>query len=70
MESIIQNTGSQRYTVFPIRYPNLWKFYKQHISTFWTVEEVKLTDDLVDWKDRLNDNEKYFIKNVLSFFDT
>jgi len=68
MESIIQNTGSQRYTVFPIRYPNLWKFYKQHISTFWTVEEVKLTDDLVDWKDRLNDNERYFIKNILAFF--
>jgi len=68
MESIIQNTGSQRYTVFPIRYPNLWRFYKQHISTFWTVEEVKLTDDLVDWKDRLNQNEKYFIKNILAFF--
>ena len=68
MESIIQNTGSQRYTVFPIRYPNLWKFYKQHLSTFWTVEEVKLTDDLVDWKDRLNDNERYFIKNILAFF--
>lgn len=68
MESIIQNTGSQRYTVFPIRYPNLWKFYKQHISTFWTVEEVKLTDDLVDWNDRLNDNERYFIKNILAFF--
>jgi ribonucleoside-diphosphate reductase beta chain len=68
MESIIQNTGSQRYTVFPIRYPNLWRFYKQHISTFWTVEEVKLTDDLVDWKDRLNDNERFFIKNILAFF--
>ena len=54
MESIIQNTGSQRYTVFPIRYPNLWKFYKQHLSTFWTAEEVKLTDDLVDWNNRLN----------------
>ena len=67
-ESIIQNTGSQRYTVFPIRYQNLWKFYKQHISTFWTVEEVKLTDDLVDWNNKLNDNERYFIKNVLAFF--
>ena len=68
MESIIQNTGSQRYTVFPIRYPNLWKFYKQHLSTFWTVEEVKLTDDLVDWKERLNENERFFIKNILAFF--
>jgi ribonucleoside-diphosphate reductase beta chain len=68
MESIIQNQGSARYTVFPIHYHNLWKFYKQHLSTFWTVEEIKLTDDLVDWKDRLNDNERYFIKNVLAFF--
>ena len=68
MESIIQNTGSQRYTVFPIRYQNLWKFYKQHISTFWTVEEVKLTDDLVDWNNKLNDNERWFVKNVLAFF--
>ena len=68
MESIIQNTGSQRYTVFPIRYHNLWKFYKQHLSTFWTVEEIKLTDDLTDWNSRLNDNERYFIKNILAFF--
>ena len=68
MESIIQNTGSQRYTVFPIRYPNLWKFYKQHLATFWTVEEVKLTDDLVDWNNKLNADEKHFIKNVLAFF--
>jgi ribonucleoside-diphosphate reductase beta chain len=68
MESIIKNEGSERYTVFPLRYHNLWKFYKDHISTFWTVEEVKLTDDLVDWNNKLNDNERYFIKNILAFF--
>lgn len=67
-ESIIKNTGSARYTVFPIRYHNLWKFYKQHLGTFWTAEEVKLTDDLVDWKNKLNDNERWFIKNILAFF--
>jgi ribonucleoside-diphosphate reductase beta chain len=68
MTSIIKNTGSERYTVFPIRYPNLWKFYKDHLSTFWTVEEIRLTDDLVDWNNKLNDNERHFIKNVLAFF--
>jgi ribonucleoside-diphosphate reductase beta chain len=67
-ESIIKNSGSARYTVFPIRYHNLWKLYKQHLSTFWTAEEVKLTDDLVDWKNKLNDNERWFIKNILAFF--
>lgn len=68
MESIIKNTGSDRYTIFPIKHPNLWKFYKQHLATFWTAEEIKLTDDLVDWNNKLNENEKYFIKNVLAFF--
>jgi ribonucleoside-diphosphate reductase beta chain len=68
MTSIIKNTGSERYTVFPIRYHNLWKFYKDHLSTFWTTEEIRLTDDLVDWNNKLNDNEKHFIKNVLAFF--
>ena len=46
----------------------MWKFYKDHLSTFWTVEEIRLTDDLVDWNNKLNDNERHFIKNVLAFF--
>jgi ribonucleoside-diphosphate reductase beta chain len=68
MESIIKDQSNSRYTVFPIKYHNLWTFYKQHLSTFWTAEEIKLTDDLVDWNSKLNDNERYFIKNILAFF--
>jgi ribonucleoside-diphosphate reductase beta chain len=66
--SIIKNTGSERYTVFPIRYPNLWKYYKDHQATFWSLEEIRLTDDLDDWNNKLNNNEKHFVKNVLAFF--
>jgi ribonucleoside-diphosphate reductase beta chain len=66
-ESIIKNPGTDRFCVFPIEHDNLWDFYKKHISTFWTVEEVLLSDDLTDWK-KLSDNERYFIKNVLAFF--
>jgi ribonucleoside-diphosphate reductase beta chain len=68
MESIIKAEGSDRYTVFPIKYHNLWKFYKDHIATFWTVEEIRLSDDLVDWNEKLTDNERYFLKNILAFF--
>ena len=67
MESIIKNSGSSRYTVFPIRYHNLWSFYKKHLAAFWTAEEIDLQQDLSDWE-RLNDGEKYFVKNVLAFF--
>ena len=66
--SIIKNIGSDRYTVFPLRYHNLWKFYKDHVAAFWSVEEIRLSDDLVDWNERLNDNERFFVKNVLAFF--
>jgi ribonucleoside-diphosphate reductase beta chain len=66
-ESIIKNPGADRFCVFPIQYQNLWEFYKKHISTLWTVEDVLLSDDLSDWK-KLNDNERYFINNVLAFF--
>jgi ribonucleoside-diphosphate reductase beta chain len=66
-ESIIKNPGTDRFCVFPIEHDNLWDFYKKHISTFWTVEEVLLSDDLTDWQ-KLSDNERYFIKNVLAFF--
>ncbi len=58
---------SEKYTVFPITYPKIWEFYKKHISSFWVVEEVRLSDDLEDWK-RLSDNERHFIKSVLAFF--
>ncbi len=59
---------SSKYTMFPTQYPSLFDFYKKHVSTFWTTEEVILKDDLVDWNDKLNDNERYFLKNVLAFF--
>jgi ribonucleoside-diphosphate reductase beta chain len=68
MEQIIKQSGSDRYSVFPIKYPNLWKFYKDHAATMWFVEEVRLSDDLVDWNEKLTDNERFFIKNVLAFF--
>ncbi len=63
----MEREASEKYTVFPIKYTKLWDFYKKHEASFWTVEEVRLKDDLTDWK-KLNDNEKYFIKNILAFF--
>jgi len=67
MSSVLKNIGSDRYTLFPIKYPNLWKFYEDQLSVFWTVSEIKLTDDLNDWN-KLNEHEKFFITNILAFF--
>jgi ribonucleoside-diphosphate reductase beta chain len=56
-----------RFVIFPIEYHDIWEYYKQHQAAFWTAEEVDLTNDLKDWES-LSDNERYFIKNILSFF--
>jgi ribonucleoside-diphosphate reductase beta chain len=66
MEKILtENPG--RFVIFPIEHNDIWEFYKQHQAAFWTAEEVDLTNDIRDWEN-LTDNEKFFIKNVLSFF--
>jgi ribonucleotide reductase beta subunit family protein with ferritin-like domain len=63
----ILTTTADRYVLFPIKYPAIWDMYKKAKSTYWTPEEVDLSKDNDDW-DKLSDNERYFIKNVLAFF--
>ena len=66
MEKILVENPN-RFVIFPIEHNDIWEYYKQHQAAFWTAEEVDLTNDIRDWE-TLTDNEKYFIKNVLSFF--
>jgi ribonucleoside-diphosphate reductase beta chain len=46
----------------------LWKFYKQSEASFWTAEEIDLSQDISDWENKLNADEQHFVKNVLAFF--
>jgi len=57
-----------RFTLFPIRNPTMWGLYKQHVASFWTVDEVDLELDHEDWRTKLNDDERRFISMVLAFF--
>tara|TARA_B110000971_G_scaffold167018_1_gene171161 strand:+ start:61 stop:1050 length:990 start_codon:yes stop_codon:yes gene_type:complete len=57
-----------RFTLFPIKHDDIWKMYKQAEASFWTAEEMDLAKDKNDWDDKLNDNERHFIKNILAFF--
>jgi len=38
------------------------------LKLFWTAEEIDLGADLWDWENKLNDDERHFIKHVLAFF--
>jgi ribonucleoside-diphosphate reductase beta chain len=63
---LTENPG--RFVLFPIEHDDIWNFYKKSEASFWTAEEIDLSADLIDWKTKLNDNEKHFIKHVLAFF--
>ena len=67
MEPILQENPN-RFVVFPIQHNDLWEFYKKSEASFWTAEEIDLAADLVDWRSRLNDDERHFVKHVLAFF--
>jgi len=56
-----------RFTMFPITYPDIWKMYKKHEASFWTAEELNLAKDKEDWV-KLNSDEQHFIKYILAFF--
>jgi len=57
----------RRWVMFPIQYPEVWEMYKKHEASFWTAEEIDLSQDNKDW-DKLTDSEQHFIKHVLAFF--
>ena len=63
----ILRENPNRFTLFPIMKPKLFQQYKNHVSVFWTPEELDLSKDMKDWV-RLQPNEQHFIKNVLAFF--
>merc|ERR1712003_206755 len=45
----------------------VWEMYKKHEASFWTAEEIDLSQDTKDWE-TLTDSEQHFIKHVLAFF--
>jgi ribonucleoside-diphosphate reductase subunit M2 len=54
-----------RFTTFPIEYPQLWDKYKKAEASFWTAEEIDLSEDKFD---ELTPDEQHFIMHVLAFF--
>ena len=66
VEPILQE-NKDRFVLFPIKHDAVWKMYKQHEASFWTAEEIDLSSDIADWE-KLNDDERHFIKHVLAFF--
>jgi ribonucleoside-diphosphate reductase beta chain len=67
VEEPLLKENKNRFVLFPIEHRDVWEFYKQAEASFWTAEEVDLSQDLKDWE-QLNSEEKHFVSHVLAFF--
>jgi len=59
--------NKERFVLFPIQHHDLWKKYKDHCAVMWFAEEIDLSKDMAHWE-KLTDNERHFIKNIIGFF--
>lgn len=69
MTELLLTEEEGRLTIFPIKYNEIWAMYKKAVSSFWSVEELDLSKDVEDYN-KLSDNERFFIKNILAFFSS
>ncbi|MFT5640008.1 MAG: ribonucleoside-diphosphate reductase beta chain [Cyclobacteriaceae bacterium] len=66
-EEPILKENKDRFVLFPITHNDIWQYYKKAEASFWTAEEIDLSQDFKDWAN-LSDGERHFIKHVLAFF--
>ena len=66
-EELLLKENKDRFVLLPIKYPAIWEMYKKTEASFWTAEEIDLSDDQKHW-DNLNSGERHFISHILAFF--
>jgi ribonucleoside-diphosphate reductase beta chain len=64
---LLLRENKDRFVILPIKYPAIWEMYKKCEASFWTAEEIDLSDDQKHW-DAMNDGERHFVSHVLAFF--
>ena len=65
--AVLLTENPNRFVLFPIQHKTLFDMYKKAEASFWTAEEIDMSDDLTGW-DKLNNGEQEFILRILGFF--
>lgn len=58
----------RQFAMFPIKHRDIFDMYQKQIEDFWTATEINLDKDEYDFKFKLNEDERFFVKNILAFF--
>jgi len=52
----------------PFEFPKAFEFYEMHEKMHWIPDEVSLHQDVLDWKNKLTDNERNFLTQIFRLF--
>jgi hypothetical protein len=58
---------NRQFTLFPIKYPEIWNEYKKQEKSIWTTEEIDFSQDYKHYE-KLDSNKKHVINMILAFF--
>jgi ribonucleotide reductase beta subunit family protein with ferritin-like domain len=65
-----QGDETTRIALFPIRHHDIWAYRKKIEALHWTAQEIDLSKDPIDWKTKMNAEQRHFIMMQLAFFAT
>ena len=54
----------------PFKYPWAWEYFLNANKNHWTPLDINMTQDIYDFKHKLNDNERHVYTNVLAYLTT
>jgi len=66
-EPLLEELENKRFTIYPVKYNDIYSMYKKARSSFWQPEEIDFSKDTADWEN-LNADERHFVSHILSFF--
>jgi ribonucleoside-diphosphate reductase beta chain len=62
----ILKDNKDRFVIFPVKHNDIWDYFKQMQSAFWTANEIDLHKDLQDWNHKLSSREKDYLSLLLT----
>ena len=65
---ILLSDEVNRYAIYPLKFNDIYEMYHQQLKCVWVAQEIDLSKDKDHFYKKLNDDERYFIKQILAFF--
>ncbi len=66
-EEPLLSSNPGRFVLFPVQYRKIWDMYKKHEASFWTAEEMDLSQDANEWKE-ISPALRHILSHVLAWF--